>query len=226
LADLGDKNSKNRFFESLFLLSGPIENISEIKNLIEKTKTKIICFDYVSHKKINENNWKHNTIDDFLSEKDYKIIDQTALRLSTTWYKNSKFDPLLNIEKINLGWLLEYEVYFYLLKILTIVTALRKINEKYQNCEIFSSKNLTSFVDFIISHPKILIKNKESNERKFRSDVFHIKYNIGPIPISFSIDREKFFKLRKYYGRFIIPCINWCFSRRLKKSRISFVNRF
>lgn len=205
--------------KTTILLYEKINDIQKIIEISNNENVEIICLDYSSHTQIKEKNLDHTIIDEILTEEDYIEINSTAMNISKNWYKDNKISNLISLDEINFGWLLEFEIYPYLLKKLKIIFTLQKIKKLQLSKKIFASENISNFVEKIIDKPDILkMENKES--QKFRQDVFPIKFNIGPIPIMIRINRNLFFKIIRFYEKSFIPIINSISKNNSKKPEI------
>ena len=114
----------------------------------------IVSLDYESHKQLEDLKIKHVNFENYLNEKDFKIIDDVTFKINTSWYKNKKIQDILTFDKINFGWLLEQELFLFLLATITDFTSLIKIRNEEKNLKkiIVSSVLLdmakTIFSDF------------------------------------------------------------------------------
>lgn len=207
--------------KNLIFVSGKLEDDTIINNIFKRDDSNIISFDYNSHKKLIKEKIDHKTVDNFLCENDFNQIDLKSLEICKIWYKDKKIKTFLTYDEINLGWLLEFELYFFLLEKIKILYVLNKICISENPTKIFVTPNLSKFSEKIF--PKIkhnVFQNSIYDKQIFRTDSYLIKYNLGPIHISFSLKRNYFFFLRKLYEIIVIPFFNLLFRRSVKKNSI------
>jgi len=110
----------------VILLEGKIE-FDTIKQEDFKKESIIITFDYHAHKSLIDANIKHKIVEEYFDENDKLIVDDTSLKLSTSWYKNEKISKYLEYEKLNLGSVLELELTTYFLIHIKRIIGLKKI---------------------------------------------------------------------------------------------------
>lgn len=195
----------------------PITDVN--KKFFTNENDLIISLDYESHKQLKDLNIKHIGYEKYLDDSDIQIINKTVFDITTTWHKNEKIQKYLTFNEISFGWLLDQELYFYLLATITNFVSLMKIREKSTAPNLLIiSNDLMEMSKTIFSDCEIRVLEKEKHDTQlFGFDVYSIKYNIGPFPLTIRIPRKYFFVLRKYYERSIIPLYNKIFSNKRKK---------
>ena len=210
--------------KTLILVSGEIENYEKIFHL-SNNGALIISFDYFSHKALNRLNIPHYTIDNFLTDDDYSFIDFKSIDISQKWYKDKELQNYLTYDSINLGWLLEFELYFFLLEKIKFLYVLDIISKKENFDKIFLTKNLLNFSKIIFKEiPVEIISSSIDDKQKFRTDSFSIKTKIGPFPIIFNLKRNHFFFLRNFYSKYVIPFFNFILKRKFKKNSLLLID--
>ncbi len=75
--------------EKLILVEGK-EDIQSLKKFMDLENTKIISFDFESHKLLDSVKSKHHLVEEYFSEQDKSMMDDKALNLTTNWYKHEK----------------------------------------------------------------------------------------------------------------------------------------
>jgi hypothetical protein len=198
-------------------------NLTErISKIIRNENNLIICLDYNSHKQLNDLKIKHVPFENYLDQNDFQLIDDTTFKINTSWHENKIIKKSLTIDGINFGWLLEQELYFFLLTTITNFLSMIKIKKSEENFQkIIVSHELLNMTKIIF--PTCEIESLEENNKKIQNfgfDTYAIKYNIGPFPVSIHIPRKYFFILQKFYEKSFIPIFQKCFTK-IKKSSSS-----
>jgi len=160
-------------------------------------------------------NISHRNSGNYLNSDDKKLIFDTTLKITTNWHKEQKINKFLNIDEINFGWLLEYELYYHLLhNVIKIFYTLIKIQEEEKPKQVITSQNFFKIVNLIYKD-SIIEKFflKEIHHQKFRQDVYSIKYNVVNIPITVRIPRKYFFTIRSIYEKFFLRIYAKFFSK-------------
>ena len=187
--------------EKLILVEGEDDVERLIKNM--GSETKIICFDFESHKSLVNRKIKHYQVEEYLSDEDELKIDKKALDFTTKWYKHNKLKKEIEHDGINLGNLLEIELIGYFFKHVKRVVGIIKIVEKEKPSEIFTSF-LGNFTEIICKDTKIKInkyKSKKTSSLFFDSVEIPIKFRDKIIMIK--ISRKNFHKLKKIVSKII-----------------------
>lgn len=182
--------------DTIFLIEGNTD-ILKIKNDIARyDKSKLFTLDYVSHKLLAENNIKHEIAENYLTNEDRQNIDDYSIHAAITWYEHVAVKELLTFEGINLGSLIEMELLHYFVNMFGTAFMIKKIIQKEYPKQIIS---YTSFHDYI----KLIAKNVEVISYDFHQsslsqfNKINIKYNLGSHPISFTVSRNTFLKIKK-----------------------------
>ena len=89
-------------------------DFNKIKQFLNNT-SEIICFDISSHQILEEQNIKHILSDSFLSENDYKEIQEISYKLEQ-WYHSEELKPFLIFENVNLGQLTYVDTVYFITK--------------------------------------------------------------------------------------------------------------
>lgn len=131
-------------------------------------------------------------------------IDEKALEITTTWYQNKTLQETLTFEGINLGFLVEWEIFHYLVQTIKDFFMVEKIikNEKPNKIIIFGDSKI---IKEICEKHKIIcdIQDSKLDDNKFIMDMIEIKYDILNHPISFKISFKKFLWLKQQYEKII-----------------------
>ena len=179
------------------------ENFDVIKfkeELIQHKNVKILPLNYFSHKILEKNNLSHTLGDQYLSIEDKSLIDDKSIDITTNWYNHDLLKPFLMYHGINLGSLIELELFQYLLSIYRKIVSVIRIIEKENPKIIIASTNINEFIKFICNTKKIkiiLLQNIKTDSMYF--DTINIKYNLGPIPISVKLSRKNYLKIKNIF---------------------------
>ena len=71
----------------------------------------IITFNFITHVDLKKKKIPHKLVEDYLDKKDAKLIDETTRNIVFSWYENSEIKKLISFKGLNLGWLLENELF-------------------------------------------------------------------------------------------------------------------
>jgi glycosyltransferase involved in cell wall biosynthesis len=172
------------------------EDFENYKNQIGKKEPQnIIALSTKTHKILKKNCISHQVIDDFFTVDDYNKIDKIMINFSLNWYKQKEID--LEIEGLNLGYLLETEIVHYFLTLVRYVIGLKKIIEEKNPTKLFVG-NISPIIKSIILEKKIMIIEKKT-DKKLKLDRDEIEI---PIPLlksrKIKISRNQFNKTKNF----------------------------
>jgi hypothetical protein len=200
--------------ETVIILKDNFKVTEHALTILNNKNSLIISLDYESHKQLTDLKIKHVNFENYLSKKDFKIIDDVTFKINSSWYKNKKIQDLLTFDKINFGWLLEQELSLFLLATITNFTSLIKIkNEEKSLKKIIVSRVLLDMTKTVFFDSEIdILEDKNQETQNFTFDIYAIKYNIGSFPLTIRIPRKYFFILQKIYEKSFIPLYQKIFS--------------
>ena len=183
-----EKNHQN----SILFVDSSI-SLDEIINVKEKNPdTKIFCFDYHSHKLLEKQKIPHKISDDFLSESDLDLLQESSYEFAE-WYTNSKIKQLQNYEQIDLGSLYKIEFFVFLLPFVKKFFEIKNIISSNQNSTLYASNQLHD----ISSHFKknlASLYGTPSPQIDFFYDTLQFENNLFHIELS----QKSFQKNKKY----------------------------
>lgn len=186
------------------IVKGSTKIKKETERLFLNKDQNIIALDYKAHKQLKTLNIKHEIFDVYLDKDDKHVIEKLVTDINTNWYKNKNISNALTFRGINFGWLLEAEFHVTLLMIIRTFYCLLKINEKHNPTTVIISRDLLEMANVIFKNCKMqTLEESDDKNQQFYLDIFSIKYNLGPIPITFRIPRKYFFMLRQTYDKLI-----------------------
>ena len=175
--------------ESIVLLFDSSSNVDEIKKFVEQ-KTKIITFDYETHKILSKNKIDHEISDNYISDTDLQIIQNDSYNLSK-WFLEPSISQLIEYEGVNLGKLLHVEFTYFLIKFLKRFLEIIQISRKYANVKFVTSPDLYDIINSMTNN----VTKLEGKQIIFHYDTIKINSNI--VNISFNLPRSYYLRLKE-----------------------------
>ena len=182
------------------ILITSISDLDQIpNNLLKSNETKIFSFNLEVHLKLKHQKIEHIMADNLLDlEERLKIFDKMAE--FRTWYSkipNTDFE----LEGVNLLKILDRnEFQTYLLPILINLVIIKKIIEKEKPTKIVATHQSSKIIQSIIKNQNIDTKFfKTVNNNNLLWDNITAKYNIGGIPLTFTLSRKKYLKIKNTF---------------------------
>jgi glycosyltransferase involved in cell wall biosynthesis len=178
---------------------------NDILGIMKQEKNlEIFSLNYQTHKALSKLNLEHFMAETFLNDEDKKFIDKKAIQLSTTWYNHKDIQKILSYEEIPLPNLIENEISQYLSPILKNALCILRIIEKKKPSTIISYTILNDFVEQICQSKNIsLNKIYFDNQPKLVLDKINIKFNLGLLPISFTVSRKFYSQIKNIFEKII-----------------------
>jgi hypothetical protein len=190
---------------NILILVADTTNFSELKNYFLKyPSAKIFSLNFLSHDILSNHKINHKVAEDFLTDKDYLKIDNLTKNATTNWYKHDSIKNKLKFLEINLGSLMQLELYHYFLPIYTNVVLFESIISKINPSLIVSA----TFIDDYIEHTcfdkniSYVLVDKKS-ERSLVFDEINIKINLFKFPISIKISKKIFLFIKNKFEKLI-----------------------
>ena len=186
------------------LLVEETDDINKIKNIVSQNQPNVFSLNYTAHINLKKYNISHKIGESYLSDEDYKNIDELIINTTLNWYKNDLLEKAVIFDKINLAVSLEMEFIQYFSKIyLTILTMTRIIETEKPN-QVFCITHLNDFVKRYCETKKIqVIEIEKETDQSLILDKMNIKLDILSIPLSFHVSRKTFLKIKKIVETFI-----------------------
>ena len=180
--------------KKLCFISKSVQNFSSIKNT---EYSKIITFDYTSHKNLQQLDVKHSTAESFLNNDERLWIFDTVKKFQN-WYNDNAEFKIFELEGINLLGLLDgIELHTFLMEKLIDFWTIKKIIESEKPNIVECPFEMNEMIQLLSKNNSVNIKiNSEEKENKLFWDSINVKHNIGNIPISMKISRTKYNKLK------------------------------
>ncbi|BDQ31806.1 hypothetical protein NZNM25_19470 [Nitrosopumilus zosterae] len=205
-----------------------LNNISDLRvipqDLLKINDAKIFSFNIDVHQKLQSQKIDHQIADDFLSLNErLKIFDQIAEFLS--WHSKISIDNC-SLEGVNLLKIFDsHEFLSYLMPNLIDLLIIKKIIEKEKPTKIVATSQLSKLIETITKGKNI---ETEFFENKIKKDLLWdkitAKYNVGKIPLTFTLSRKKYLKIKNLLETFSAFFFSFWFDlKNSKKKSIVFL---
>ena len=162
---------KNYLMKSVKKKSILVDSYSNFDNLkkiiLGKNDIQIFTFDYESHKKLNEEKIPHLISDNFVSDDEYKKIQNYVYRFSY-WYSNKELQEFLNYAGINIGRLYLDELVNFFVRFLKKFKEIELIFKKHPNMEFHAENELFQIIHFFTDSAIDLSQKKKFSKRLIR----------------------------------------------------------
>lgn len=183
--------------EKLILVEGHSDVEALKSTILSSPSTKIISFDFLAHKSLKELTIPHNLVEEYINTNDKSKIDNLAIELATSWYKQEDFSKFLEYNGLSLGSLLELEIPPYLFLHLKRMLGIIRIVEKETPRKIISS-SLGDFVSAVCKDKKIeTIANGNKITSTLYHDIVEIPMSIGGKMVSLKISKNHFLQIKR-----------------------------
>ena len=194
------------------------------KDLLQKNDMKIFSFDLDVHTELIIKKIKHEIADNLLTL-DERLTIFDKIKELESWHSKIFTDDF-DLEKINLLKMFDRnELLSYILPNLINFKIIKKILEKEKPIEIIATTHMSKIIQSIIKKDQIqttFFENK--NKKDLLWDKVTAKYNLGKIPLTFSLSRKKYLKLKSILETFSSFYYNFWFKfNNTKKNTILFL---
>lgn len=188
---------------AIFLVD-EIDDINKIKNIVSQKQPTVFSLNYVTHINLEKYNISHKIGELYLSDEDYKNIDDLVINTTLNWYKNDLLEKAVIFDKINLAVSLEMEFIQYFTKIYLTILTMTKIIETEKPNHVFCITHLNDFIKRYCEMKKIQVTEIEKKtDQSLILDTIKIKLDILSMPLSFHVSRKTFLKIKKFVETFI-----------------------
>ena len=186
----------NKNSESIILFDS-ISNLADLAKMSNKNASKIISFDYDTHKALNDKKINHETSDRYLSKNDLRTIQKTAYSISE-WYNSDIISKDISYNGVNLGSLVKAELINILVNYIKKFFELYKISNQFTNCTFIGSQTCCKIME---NFSKKIIEFKNSNAENFQLHPLDslktpMKIRIKNHSLEFGISNNLFKKLK------------------------------
>ena len=192
---------------------------------LELSKSTVFSFNVHTHKLLAEKGIQHEIGESYLSEEDhYKIFDKTVS--CWEWFKNNPAFQELEFETVNLLSVLDTaELHQVIIRELYIFLTIKRIIEKTKPEKIITSHHFSSVLKPLTAKNNIKIEThlKSNHEFLVPWNQFLMRFNIGKIPISISISRVTYDKIRNFLESIIGKTFGLWLNIKDRKKMILFI---
>ena len=199
-----------------------LDSVDEFIN--NSNNSKIIVFDYLTHKKLHEKNITHSFYDEYLSDNEIKELFD-FLKTRHTWNHNY---PNLEFEGVNILRIVSplefHEAFFPILK---KIYSIKKIIEIENPDKIQISENLLPIIEQFIDK-KIIEKLSlpiRPIDKGFNSEQIEIRFNLFNKPITLYLSKKLFSKLKSIQENIVCKIFNLWYKSD-KKQKINLIFEF
>lgn len=169
-----------------------IEGTRDIEKALKYKKdyeVKFVSFDFLAHKILEKRNIEHVLIEDYLDDVKQKLIDETTKHIVHSWYEDENLSELLIHNDINLGWLLEIEIYSFFLRTVKTIIGIQELIKKDQPDTVIASNFMCSMIRHACDK-KINLIEYTNLTKGLTFDVIEISFNLGKRSFSIHISRK------------------------------------
>ena len=179
------------------ILFDSLSDFNDLDEMNSKNTSKIISFDYETHKILKDKKINHEISDRYLSKKELKTIQKTAYLVSE-WFNEEEISKYISYQGVNVGSLIQDELINILVNYIKKFFELYKISKQFDNFTFFGSHIFCEIMKFF---SKNTIKFKNSKKESFEQlplDSIKMKMKIGTKnhSIEFGISKNLFKKLK------------------------------
>ena len=144
----------------LVVLFDSTSDFDDLVETISNSKSKIISFDYDTHRILKDKKINHEISDNYLSKKDLRIIQKTAYSISE-WFNADIILKDVSYKGVNLGSLIQDELINILVNYIKKVFGLYKISKQFNDSTFVSS---CSCHEIMKNFVKNIMKFKNGND--------------------------------------------------------------
>jgi len=185
----------NKNSESIILFDS-VSNLDDLSKTSKHT-SKIISFDYETHKILKDKKINHETSDSYLSKNDLKIIQKTAYSISD-WYNADIISKDISYKGVNLGSLVKAELINILVNYIKKFFELYKISKEFTNSTFIGSQMCCKIMKNFSKKIMKFKNSKMKNFEQFPLDSTKVRMKIGTKnhSMEFKISQNLFTKLK------------------------------
>ncbi len=192
---------------------------------LELSQSTVFSFNVHTHKLLEEKGIQHEIGETYLSEEDhYKIFDKTTSYWE--WFKNNPVFQEFELENINLLSVFDTaELHQVIIRELSIFLTMKRIIEKTKPEKIITSNHFSNVLKPLIVKNNVRIETKLRSNHEFLIpwNNFLIRFNMGKIPISVSISRITYDKIRNFLESIIGKTFGLWLNIKNRKKMILFI---
>ena len=179
------------------ILFDSVSDYDDLDEIASKNKSKIISFNYDTHKILKDKKIHHEISDNYLSKKDLRTIQKTAYSVSE-WFNADAISKYIYYNGVNLGSLIQDELINILVNYIKKVFELFKISKEFTNSTFISSHTCCKIMKNFSKKINEFKNSNTENLQPFPLDSIKIKMKIGTKnhSMEFGISKNLFKKLK------------------------------
>ena len=179
------------------ILFDSVSDYDDLDEIASKNKSKIISFNYDTHKILEDKKIHHEISDNYLSKKDLRTIQKTAYSVSE-WFNADVISKYIYYNGVNLGSLIQDELINILVNYIKKVFELFKISKEFTNSTFISSHTCCKIMKNFSKKINEFKNSSTENLQPFPLDSIKIKMKIGTKnhSMEFGISKNLFKKLK------------------------------
>ena len=162
----------------LIILFDSVSDYNDLDETASKNKSKIISFDYDTHKILKDKKINHEISDNYLSKKDLRIIQKTAYSVSE-WFNADVISKYICYNGVNLGSLIQDELINILVNYIKKVFELSKISKEFTNSTFTGSYTSCKIMKNFSKKINEFKNSSARNSQQLPLDSIKIKMKIG-----------------------------------------------
>lgn len=179
------------------ILFDSVSDYDDLDEIDSKNKSKIISFNYDTHKILKDKKIYHEISDNYLSKKDLRTIQKTAYSVSE-WFNADVISKYIYYNGVNLGSLIQDELINILVNYIKKVFELFKISKEFTNSTFIGSHTCCKIMKSFSKKINEFKNSNTENLQPFPLDSIKIKMKIGTKnhSMEFGISKNLFKKLK------------------------------
>ena len=179
------------------ILFDSVSDYDDLDETVSKNKSKIISFNYDTHKILKNKKIHHEISDNYLSKKDLRTIQKTAYSVSE-WFNADVISKYIYYNGVNLGSLIQDELINILVNYIKKVLELFKISKEFTNSTFIGSHTCCKIMKNFSKKINEFKNSNTENLQPFPLDSIKIKMKIGTKnhSMEFGISKNLFKKLK------------------------------
>ena len=179
------------------ILFDSVSDYDDLDEIASKNKSKIISFNYDTHKILKDKKIHHEISDNYLSKKDLRTIQKTAYSVSE-WFNADVISKYIYYNGVNLGSLIQDELINILVNYIKKVFELFKISKEFTNSTFIGSHTCCKIMKNFSKKINEFKNSSTENLQPFPLDSIKIKMKIGTKnhSMEFGISKNLFKKLK------------------------------
>ena len=179
------------------ILFDSVSDYDDLDEIASKNKSKIISFNYDTHKILKDKKIHHEISDNYLSKKDLRTIQKTAYSISE-WFNADVISKYIYYNGVNLGSLIQDELINILVNYIKKVFELFKISKEFTNSTFIGSHTCCKIMKNFSKKINEFKNSNTENLQPFPLDSIKIKMKIGTKnhSMEFGISKNLFKKLK------------------------------